>query len=231
MYERKIDQTHVPLSNIQKIIGKRMLASKRTKPCFYLTAQADVTEMIALRTKLKKTLGIKVTTNTFYIRALALSCEKFPLMIGRLDGDTIKIPNDINVGFAVTAPHGLVVPVVKNADQKTLAVIAQIEKDLTDKSRSNTLTLDDMENETIALSNLGSYAVDSFIGILPPQTSTILSVGHAASCVIPGKDCFEDRKILSMTLAVDHRVINGSYAAQFLGCVKDYLENPTLLID
>lgn len=230
MYERKIDPTHVPLTHIQKIIGKRMLLSKQTKPCFYLNAGADVTDLIALRPKLRKTLGVKITTNAFYIRALSLACEKFPLMIGKLNAGNITIPNDINVGFAVTAPHGLVVPVVKNANQKSLADIANDEKTLTKKARANTLTLEDMENETIALSNLGSYAIDSFIGIIPPPASSILSVGHAASQIIPHKDKFVERKILSMSLAVDNRIINEITAAKFLTCVKDYLENPAILI-
>lgn len=230
MYERKIDPIHVPLTHIQMTIGKRMLLSKQTKPCFYLEAKADVTEMIAVRPKLRKTLGVKITTNAFYIRALSLACEKFPLMIGKLEGDNIHIPHHINVGFAVTAPHGLVVPVVKLANHKSLADIAKDEKRLTEKARANTLTLEDMDNETIALSNLGSYAIDSFIGIIPPQASSIIAISHAAPQLIPQQNKFLERKILTLTLAADHRIINGSYAAKFLACLKDLLQNPATLI-
>ena len=129
-----MNASHVPLTHIQKIIGKRMLLSKQTKPCFYLKSKAGIPELIALRPTLRKTIGVKITTNAFYIRPLSLACEKFPLMIGKLNADNITIPNDINVGFAVTAPHGLVVPVVKNADRKTLAQIANDEKLLSEKA-------------------------------------------------------------------------------------------------
>ena len=123
----------IPLTRIQKLIGERMLQSKLSKPCFYIELKADVTELMGLRQKLRKSLGVKITTDAFYVRALALAVKKYPLMLGRVDNDNIKIPDSINVGFAVNAPQGLIVPVIKDADKKTLAEIAELEQTLTEK--------------------------------------------------------------------------------------------------
>lgn len=206
-----------------------MLKSKRSKPCFYLRAKADVTEFIKLRPKLRKSLGTKITTNAFYVRSLAKAAQKFPLMLGKLDGEYIKIAESVNVGFAVNAPHGLVVPVIKQAEQKTIVEIAQLEKLLTEKARSNKLSLVEMEDETIALSNLGAYNVDSFIGIVPMPVATILSVGNAITEVVSCDGGPQVRKIVNLSLAVDHRVVNGSYAAQFLNCITELLQKPQQL--
>ena len=230
VYLENLDSKILPLTNIQKIIAKRMSASKHNKPCFYLEAKADITDMMYLRPTLKKQLGVKITTNSFYIVALAHAVREFPRMAGKVNGDSVTLREDINIGFAVNAPHGLVVPVIKHADRKNLADIAREEKDLTEKARSNQLTLNDMAEETVALSNLGSYGVDSFIGIVPPPASTILSVGNAFNTVVPQHNGFEARKILSLTLAVDHRIIDYFYAAEFLCHVKKRLEMPQYLI-
>jgi pyruvate dehydrogenase E2 component (dihydrolipoamide acetyltransferase) len=219
----------IPLTRIQKLIGERMSQSRRTMPCFYIASRADITELMAIRPKLRKSLGVKVTTNAFYIRALALAVRQFPLMAGKLSGDNIKIAERVNVGFAVNAPQGLIVPVVKDADKKMLADIAREEKLLTDLARDNQLTLTDMEGETVALSNLGIYGIDSFIGIVPPPASAILAVGNVDPVVVRKGSEFLARKILSMSLAVDNRVINEPYAARFLGFIKEQLQNPQQL--
>ncbi len=225
---------HIPLTRIQKLIGERMLKSKLSKPCFYIESKVDVTELMSLRPKLSKSLGVKITSNAFFIRTLALAARKYPIMLGRLDGDRIQIADAINVGFAVNAPQGVIVPVIKNADKKKLAEIASEEKLLTEKARSNKLALEEMEGETIALSNLGVYGIDSFFGIVPPPTSTILAVGNVVKMVCPedgnwGPEMMV-RKITSLTLAVDHRVINGAYAAEFLNFITEQLQNPQQLI-
>jgi pyruvate dehydrogenase E2 component (dihydrolipoamide acetyltransferase) len=213
-----------------------MSESKRSKPCFYVEAEAkaDVTELMGLRPKLSKSLGVKITSNAFLIRALALAVRKYPLMVGVLRGvdcgDEIGIPEAINIGFAVNAPQGLVVPVVKDADKKGLAEIARIEKLLTEKARGNKLTLEDMEGETIALSNLGAYGIDSFVGIVPPPASTILAVGNVVKTVTPASGGPTVRKITSLTLSVDHRITDSTYAAGCLNLIREQLENPQQLV-
>ena len=218
------------MSRIQKLIGQRMLESKQTKPCYYMGIDADTTELMDSRHELKKQLGVKITSNAFYIKALGLAVKEFPLMVGSLQGDSIKIADSVNVGFAVNAPHGLVVPVVKEADKKTLAQIATLEKELTDKARSNKLTLDEISGETIGLSNLGVYDIDSFIGIVPPPATTILNIGNTLRTAVPKDGQILIRKITNLTIAVDSRVVPDPYAAKFMARIGDLLQRPEQLI-
>ncbi len=221
----------VPLTRIQKLIGQRMLHSKLTKPCFYLESEADVTEMMTIRPRLRKSLGVRITTNAFYIRVLALAARHYPFVMGRFEDDGIELAGAINVGFAVNAPQGLVVPVVKNVCDKMLSEIAREEQLLTDKARDNKLTLEDIQGETIALSNLGAYGVDSFMGIVPPPTSTIVSVGNVTAQIVCRDSAPEVRKMVSLSLAADNRVVDVPYAARFLGFIKEKLQNPQQLIE
>lgn len=223
---------HIRLTRIQKLIGDRMLTSKLNKPCFYICSKADITELMAIRPKLRKSLGVKITTNAFYIHALGLAVQKYPLAAGKVEGDKIKIAEHINVGFAVNAPQGLVVPVVKDAGEKTLPDIAREEALLTYKARDNKLTLEEIEGETVALSNLGAYGIDCFLGIVPPPASTILAVGNAIATPIyqSESNTITVRKIVSLSMAADHRVMNEVYAAEFLNFITQELQNPHRLI-
>ncbi len=230
---------YVPLSRIQRLIGARMLASKQSKPCFYLAARADVTELMARRHELSKALGVKVTSNAFFIRALALAATQYPLMVGRLVSlepqdsmptEVIQIPDHVHVGFAVNSSQGLVVPVIQGAEIQTLAEIAAQEKRLTDRARSNRLTLDDMENMTLALSNLGAFDIDSFLGIVPPPVSAILTAGKVSQTAVPWNGHVVVRKMVSLSLAADHRIVDGAYAARFLQLLTQKLEDSERLI-
>lgn len=231
-----LTRTYVPLTRIQKLIGARMLASKQTKPCFYLERKADVTELMGSRPALRKSLGVKITSNTFLVRALALAAQQFPLVLGwpvtgeEHETPVIQIADAINVGFAVNSPQGLVVPVIKHADAKGLAEIAVLERVLTQKARSNKLVLDDLEGETIALSNLGAYDVDSFLGIVPPATSVILAAGNVVRHLAPTGSEIDVRKVTSLSLAVDHRVVGPDYAARFLARIVELLAEPESLL-
>jgi pyruvate dehydrogenase E2 component (dihydrolipoamide acetyltransferase) len=229
----------VPLSRIQRLIAARMLDSKRNKPCFYLETRADVTELMGMRHSLSKAAGIKITSNAFFIRALARAAAKYPLVVGQFvwqdpedpaAGAVIRIADHVNVGFAVNSPQGLVVPVIKEAEGKSLARIATEEKLLTAKARSNKLTLDDLEGETIALSNLGAYDIDSFLGIVPPPASTILAAGKVADTAVPQEGRLVVRRMVSLSLAVDHRVVDSECAARFLQFLTEQLKNPERLI-
>jgi len=230
MTETSSAKNTIALTRIQKLIGERMLHAKQSKPCFCIEAKADITELMGLRPQLSKSSKVKITSNAFFIRALALAVKKYPLMVGKIEGETIRIAERVNVGFAVNASQGLVVPVVKDADKKTLAEVARVEKLLTEKARSNKLTLEEMEAETIALSNLGVYGIDSFVGIVPPPTSTILAAGYVIPTVISKDGQTTTRKMVSLTLSVDRRVINEAYAAKFLNFIKEQLQNPQELV-
>ncbi len=231
--------SHVPLSRIQRLIAARMLASKRSKPCFFLETRADVTELMGMRHHLSKALGVKITSNAFFIRALALAAQQYPLMVGRYlpqDPDDpeaeviIRIADNVNVGFAVNSPQGLVVPVIRYCEGLSLAEIAEEEKLLTAKARGNKLTLADLEEETIALSNLGAYDIDSFLAIVPPPTSAILAAGKVVPTAVPQDGRVVVRKMVSLSLAVDHRIAHGAYAARFLQFLAEQLKDPEGLI-
>ena len=184
-----------------------------------------------MRHKLKKAIGTKITTNAFYIEACARAVKKYPLTAGLIENNKIKIANEINIGFAVNTSIGLVVPVIKNADQKSLADIAQSEKTLTDSARSNRLSPDELTGETMAISNLGAYDIDCFLGIVPPQTSIILAIGKST----PAAAVFENgpavRRIVNLSLAVDRRIVDEIYAAKFMQFITNQLENPRHLAD
>jgi len=207
-----------------------MLYSKATKPCFYIKSRADVTALMAIRPRLRKSLGTKVTTNAFYIYSLAAAARKYNMMLGTISAGGIEIPDSINVGFAVNAPQGLVVPVIKDADKKSLVQIAGLEQSLTNLARDNRLSLGQMEGETIALSNLGAYDIDSFFGIVPPPTGTILAVGSVIGKFVPVDGKPAVRKMVSLSLAVDGGVVNPFYASRFLSYIVQILQAPEELI-
>jgi pyruvate dehydrogenase E2 component (dihydrolipoamide acetyltransferase) len=208
-----------------------MLQSKRTKPCFYLKIMVDMTEVLAIRPKLRKTHNLKITTNSFYLYAVAKAAEKYPLIVATIDGDHLVTPPAINAGFAVSAPQGLVVPVIKNANQINIDQVTKEERRLTQLARSNTLKLTDLENQSITVTNLGSYSIDSFVAIVPPTTTAIVSIGQHVHFLRNVNGVLMERHMAKINLAVDHRVANGDYAAQFLKRVKDLLEEPALLYE
>ncbi len=216
----------IPLSRLQKITAQRMLKSKQEIPCFYLTIKADVTDLVEFRTKFNKTSDIEVAYNDFIIRAVAIGLEKFPIMTGQLRGDKITFADGIGVGLAITIPGGMVAPIVKNVGKKDVAEIAHSSKALIENARSNRLSPADLEGGCITISNLGAFGIDSFIPIVVPGQCSILGIGRITDTCVPQNDGFTVRKLMSMTLSVDHKVTNGAYAAQFLDFVKKLLEDP-----
>jgi pyruvate dehydrogenase E2 component (dihydrolipoamide acetyltransferase) len=222
----------VPFTRIQKLIGKYMLQSKRQGPCCYLEARADMTGLVAMRRPYCKEVGVRVTTNDFFFCAIGRAAKKFPLMAGHLDDSeaNICIGDDVGVGFAVAAPQGLVVPVIKSISGKSLPQIAARSSSLVEKARSNKLALDDFEGADIIFSSLGMYGVSSFFAIKSPGVVSIVSVGRLEDTVTPSKDGPTVRKTMSVALAADRRIIDEFYAAQFLRRVVELLQAPEMLI-
>jgi pyruvate dehydrogenase E2 component (dihydrolipoamide acetyltransferase) len=218
--EIKLGET-IPLTKKQKLTAERMLKSKREIPCFYLTVKTDVTDLVELRIKLNKTISY----NDFIIRAVAIGLQKFPIMTGQLAGNTIKLPCTINIGLAVSTPGGPVVPVVKDAHKKNIKQIAADAKALIEKAQNEKLLLTDLEGACITVSNLGVFGIDSFIPIVIPGQCSILGIGRITDTCVPDNGNVIIRKLMSMTLSVDHKVANGAYAAQFLDFVRKLLED------
>jgi pyruvate dehydrogenase E2 component (dihydrolipoamide acetyltransferase) len=213
------------LNRRQKLTAERMVKSKREIPCFYLTVKADVTDLVELKTKLNSTGDIKIAYNDFIIKAVASGLEEFTLMTGQVEGDVIKLAEAINVGLAVEAVDALVVPVVKYANKKGVKQIAAETKLLIQKVREDKVLLTDLEGACITVSNLGSLGIDSFIPIVIPGQCSILGVGRIADTCVPDTGGAAVRKLMNLTLAVDHKVVNGAYAARFLDSVRKLLED------
>jgi pyruvate dehydrogenase E2 component (dihydrolipoamide acetyltransferase) len=215
----------IPLNRLQKITAEKMLKSKREIPCFYLTVKADVTELVKLRTKLNETSDIKISYNDFIMKAVAIGLEKFPIMTGQLAGDAIKLAEAIHVGLAIAVPDGLVAPVVKDVNKKIVSQIAHDSQALIERARSNKLSPADLEGGCITVTNLGALGIESFIPIVVPGQCSILGIGQITDTCVPEDEKILVRKLMNMTLSVDHKVTNGAYAAQFLDFVRKQLED------
>ena len=148
-------------------------------------------------------------------------------MTGQLVGDTIKLADTINIGLAVSTPSGLIVPVIKDAHKMDLKQIAAVTKDLIEKAQNEKLLLTDLEGACITISNLGAFGIESFIPVVIPGQCSILGIGRITDTTVPKKG---DRKLMSMTLSVDHKVVNGDYAAQFLDLVRKLLEDTSTFV-
>jgi pyruvate dehydrogenase E2 component (dihydrolipoamide acetyltransferase) len=215
----------VPLNRLQKITAERMLKSKREIPCFYLTVRADVTDMVDLRTKLNQTGDVKISYNDFIIKAVATGLEKYPIMTGQLEGQAIKLASSIHIGLAISVPDGLVAPILKDVNKKNVKQIARDNQALVERARSNKLAPTDLEGGCITVSNLGAAGIDSFIPIVVPGQCSILGIGRITDTCVPDNGNIMVRKLMNMTLSVDHKVANGAYAAQFLDFVRKLLED------
>jgi pyruvate dehydrogenase E2 component (dihydrolipoamide acetyltransferase) len=216
----------VPVNRLQRITAERMLKSNREIPCFYLTVRVDMTDLVACRVKMNETGGVKVAFNDYIMKAVATGLEKFPMMTGQLAGDSIKLADAIHIGLAISVPDGLVAPLVKDVNKKDLRQIARDSQALIERARSDKLDLSDLEGGCITLSNLGAFGIESFIPIVVPGQCSILGLGRITDTCVPDNGNILVRKLMNMTLSVDHKVTNGAYAAQFLDFVKKMLEDP-----
>ena len=222
--EPKAGQT-IKLNRLQKITAERMLRSKREIPCFYLTVKVDVTDLVELRTKLNQAGDVKLSYNDFIVKAVATGLEKFPIMTGQLDGEAIKLAETINVGLAISVPDGLVAPILKDVNKKNVRQISTDSLALIDRARGNKLQPTDLEGGCITVSNLGAFGIDNFIPIVVPGQCSILGIGQITNTCVPDNGNILVRKLMKMTLSVDHKVANGAYAAQFLDFTRKLLED------
>ena len=216
----------VPVNRLQRITAERMLKSKREIPCFYLTVRVDMTDLVACRAKMNEAGGVKVAFNDYIMKAVGTGLEKYPLMTGQLAGDSIKLADAIHIGLAISVPDGLVAPLVKDVNKKDVRQIARDSQALIERARNDKLDLSDLEGGCITVSNLGAFGIESFIPIVVPGQCSILGLGRITDTCVPDNGNILVRKLMNMTLSVDHKVTNGAYAAQFLDFVKKTLENP-----
>jgi pyruvate dehydrogenase E2 component (dihydrolipoamide acetyltransferase) len=217
-----------PLSAMRRIIADRMLESKRTIPSYCLEIDCDVTDLVALRSKLSdKAAGIKITFNDFIVKACGMALKAFPTVNSRwVEGRGIERRTEVSVGFAVALGEGLVVPVVRDVDAKPLRQISAESSELIERARTRKLRPEELSGGCMSITNLGIFGIKSFVPITNPGESTILGLGMIGDRVVARHGAVQIRKIMSMTLAADHRLIDGAVGAQFFEMIRNLLEEP-----
>lgn len=218
----------VELNTVQRLTGERMLLSSQTAPQFALTVSADMTNTLQLRGVLMKELANEhVSVTVLLVKIVAAALKHQPKANASFEAERIKLHKRVNVGVAVGTNDGLIVPVVKDADQKDITQIARELESFREKARQMRFSTEDLTGGTFTISNLGMYGIDQFNAILNPPQSAILAVGRVIKTPSVSPDnIVEIRPIMNLTLTVDHRVMDGVLGAKFLAEVKERLENP-----
>ena len=216
-----------PLTQTRKIIASKMVRSAREIPYYIVTVAVDMTELSEVRERLNKEKTQRISYNDFIVKACALALRSFPIVNGVCLGDMYRVNEDANIGVAVDMEEGLIVPVIRNADRKSLEQIARESSELAEKAKTKKLLLDNLQGATFTISNMGMLGVESFTAIIPPDQAAILAVGAVSDAVVVRDGRPAVRKIMKITLSSDHRIIDGAVAARFLNEVRNRLENPS----
>ena len=224
------DYEDVPLSQMRKTIARRLSESLFTAPHFYLTMEITMDKAMALRGQVNAASPVKISVNDFVIKAAALSLKQHPKVNSSWLGDKIRTYHYVNIGVAVAVDEGLLVPVVRNADQKTLSTIAGEVKEMAGKAKEKKLQPKDWEGSTFSISNLGMFGIDEFTAIINPPDACILAVGTIKQSVMFEGDVPKPVNIMKVTLSCDHRVVDGATGAAFLQTVKGFLEDPMKML-
>ena len=220
----------LPMNRMRQIIGKRMKESLSEIPCWQCTTVIKMDACMALRDTYKEKKGVKLSYNDMMAKAIAVASRKFPLVNARYEGGEVRVYRHTNVGLAVALDGALVVPVVRNIDDKGLAEIAADYKAQIAKARDSKLLPDDMGCGSITISNLGMYDVEQFIAIDNPPESCILAVGSIKIKPEWDGEKFVPANMMAVTGSFDHRIIDGAYGAQFLQELKTLMEDPALML-
>jgi pyruvate dehydrogenase E2 component (dihydrolipoamide acetyltransferase) len=225
--EQLLAERPKPLSRMRQVIAQRLTESYTHAPHFFVTVAADVTELESLRAELKAH-GTPYTLTDFVVKAAALALEQFPSVNGTSDGLSVRMHSQIHLGLAVALEQGLVVPVIRRANELPLAEIHARAQELTAKARSGQLTPAEMTGSTFTISNLGMMDVENFTAIINPGESAILAVASGSKQPVVRNDQVVVRTIMKMTLSSDHRLIDGALAARFLNSIRKSLEEKSL---
>ncbi|MGY5848693.1 pyruvate dehydrogenase complex dihydrolipoamide acetyltransferase [Salegentibacter sp. HM20] len=217
-------------SQMRKTIAKRLGESKFTAPHYYLTIEVDMENAMASRKQINELPDVKVSFNDMVIKASAMALRKHPQVNSQWTGDSTKIAKHIHMGVAVAVEEGLVVPVLKFADQMSMTQIGGNVKELAGKARNKKLQPQEMEGSTFTVSNLGMFGIVEFTSIINQPNSAILSVGAIVEKPVVKNGQIVVGNTMTMTLACDHRTVDGATGAAFLQTLKTYLENPVTML-
>ena len=221
----------IPMSNKRQVIARRMAQSAFTSPHVYFFAEVSMEGLIHLRDSImedfEKAFQVRISINDFLIKAVALAIRDFPLLNSRIQGEKeVYVSPEINIGLAVALEDGLIVPAIPRADRSGLGEIAQLRLDLVGRARQGKLTHEEIDRGTFTISSLANFDINFFTAILNPPQTGILSVGKMQEQLYMEKGEVKAKKVTQLGLSVDHRIIDGAVAAQFLQKIKKNLENP-----
>ena len=226
--EEKYEEKNV--SQMRKTIAKRLAESKYSAPHFYLTSEINMDRVVEAREKLNEIAQIKISYNDIVIKAAAAALRQHPQVNAAWKGDKIRYNKHIHIGMAVAVEEGLIVPVIRFADNKTLTQIAAESKNFAQRAKDKKLQPEDWEGNTFSVSNLGMFDIDEFTAIINPPDACILAIGSIKQvpAVIDGE--IKPTHIMKVTLSCDHRVVDGATGARFLQTLKSYLEEPLRIL-
>ena len=223
--------TDAPNSQMRKVIAKRLAESMFTAPHFYLKMEVNMDNAMAARVQMNVISPVKISFNDFIIKASAMALKKHPAVNSSWMGEFIRTYNHVHIGMAVAIPDGLIVPVIRFADQKSLSQISAEAKDLGGRAKAKKLQPNEFTGNTFTISNLGMMDVDEFTAIINPPDSCILAVGRIKEEVYRNAEGqFAVKNVMKLTLSCDHRSVDGAVGAAFLQTLKAYLENPVTML-
>ena len=224
------DFDEIKHSQMRKVIAKRLGESKFTAPHYYLAVEFDMDNAITFRQQFNSIPDTKISFNDIIVKASALALREHPQVNSQWFDDRMKLNNHVHIGVAVAVEDGLVVPVVKFANEQTLPQIGAAVKDYASKARNKKLTPQEMEGSTFTISNLGMFGIESFTSIINQPNSAILSVGSIVQKPVVKNDKIVVGNTMKLTLACDHRTVDGATGAAFLQTLKGYIENPITML-
>jgi len=224
-------------NNIRKVIAKRLLESKQTVPHFYLSCEFKIDKLLELRASLNSAAEIvnekpsyKISVNDLIIKAVAMALKKVPNANSAWSEEAVLLYNNIDIAVAVAIDGGLITPIIKNADQKTIVNISSEMKELAKKAKDGKLQPEEFQGGSFSISNLGMYGIDNFNAIVNPPQSCILAIGQGLLKPIVEHNQIKIANVMNVTLSSDHRSVDGAVGAEFLKALRSYIENPVLML-
>ncbi len=220
----------IPVSQMRKTISKRLAESKFSAPHFYLTMEIDMDNCIEGRNKINETSDVKISFNDIIIKAAAVSLRKHPMVNASFLTDKIRVNNHIHIGVAVAVDEGLLVPVIRFADNKSLSHISTEVRNLAGKAKNKELQPSNWEGNTFTISNLGMFGIDEFTAIINPNDACILAVGGIKNTPVVKNGEIVPGNVMKVTLSCDHRIVDGAIGSAFLKTLKELIEDPIKIL-
>jgi len=222
--------TERPVSQMRKAISRRLSESLFTAPHFYVTMSIDMDQAVAARVRINEVAPVKISFNDFVLKACAVALKQHPAINSSFLGDKIRTNEHVHIGVAVAVDEGLLVPVIKFADGKSLSAISVEVKDFAQKAKAKKLQPPEMEGSTFTISNLGMFGVDEFTAIINTPNACILAVSGIQQVPVVKNGAVVPGNVMKVTLSCDHRVVDGATGAAFLQTLKALLEEPVRLL-